>query len=261
MNKTIEHVPEALRQFFAGHPRLVLAFSGGCDSAYLLYAAAACGAEVLACYVKSCFQPEFELRDAQRLADGLAVPLQVIALDVLADENVRKNPADRCYFCKRRIFQAILNCAAENGFDCIIDGTNASDDAGDRPGMRALGEMQVLSPLRLCGIGKAEVRSLSREAGLFTWNKPAYACLATRIPSGTDIRKETLKRIERGESRLMELGFSDFRLRLDGKGVRLELTEAQLPHLIEKRSAVLKALENDFAEISLNLRMRKGLEI
>lgn len=261
MRISIDFVPEKLRQFFADHSRIALAFSGGCDSAYLLYAAAACGAEVRACYVKSCFQPEFELEDAKKLAEQLGQEIHILPADVLADENVRKNPANRCYFCKKRIFDAILNCAKAGGIDTVIDGTNASDDASDRPGMKALNEMQVLSPLRICGITKAQVRRLSKEAGIFTWNKPAYACLATRLPSGDEIRPEDLEKIERCEDSLSKLGFSDFRVRMQGNLARLELTENDMPLIFEKRQEVLAALQQDFQEITLNLRPRKGLEI
>lgn len=181
--------PEALRRFFEEHPRVALAFSGGCDSAYLLYAAIESGADVCAYYAHSAFQPRFELEDARRLCAELGAALRVLELDVLADENVRANPPERCYFCKRRIFSEILRAAEADGRNCAIDGTNASDDAQDRPGMRALREMRVYSPLRLCGITKAQVRALSREAGLFTWNKPAYACLATRVAVGAEHRR------------------------------------------------------------------------
>ena len=254
-------VPERLRRFFEEQPRAALAFSGGCDSAYLLYAAVACGADVRPYYVHSAFQPAFELEDARRLARELNRELRVLELDVLADERVRANPPERCYHCKRRIFGAILDAAARDGFDCVIDGTNASDDAGDRPGMRALREMRVRSPLRICGIGKAELRALSREAGLFTWNKPAYACLATRIPAGTPIEAAALARVERAERSLADLGFSDFRVRTAGDGCRLELTEAQFPLLLARRAEVLEALSGDYREISLNLKPRRGLEI
>ena len=253
-------VPEALRSWFAAHPRFVLAFSGGCDSAYLFYAAAECGADFAACYVKSAFQPEFELADAQRLARELGREIDVIDLDVLEDAQVRANPKDRCYFCKQRIFSAICERARTLGYGLVIDGTNASDDAGDRPGMRALRELRVESPLRSCGISKAEVRALSKQAGLFTWNKPAYACLATRIPADTPIDAETLEKIERAESMLADMGFSDFRARIAGNGVRLELTEGDMAHLMERRAEVCAALAGDFDGISLDLRPRVGLQ-
>lgn len=253
-------VPEALRSWFAAHPRFVLAFSGGCDSAYLFYAAAECGADFAACYVKSAFQPEFELEDAQRLARELGREIDVIELDVLADAQVRANPKDRCYFCKQRIFSAICERARTLGYGLVIDGTNASDDASDRPGMRALRQLRVESPLRSCGISKAEVRALSQRAGLFTWNKPAYACLATRIPADTPIDAETLEKIERAESMLADMGFSDFRARIAGNGVRLELTEGDMARLLERRAEVCAALAGDFDGISLDLRPRVGLQ-
>ena len=121
--------------------------------------------------------------------------------------------------------------------------------------------MRVRSPLRECGISKAEVRALSREAGLFTWNKPAYACLATRIPTGTPIEAAALKRVERAEAALSALGFSDFRVRLTPGGCRLEMTRAQMPRLLELRTEALSALEVDFTEVTLDLRPRGGLEI
>ena len=254
-------VPERLRAFFEANPQPALAFSGGCDSAYLLYAAAACGADVTAYYVRSQFQPAFELADAGSFAAMLGVKLRVLDVDVLADESIRRNAADRCYHCKRRIFEAILAAVEADGHTLLMDGTNASDDASDRPGMRALRELRVASPLRDCGIDKAQVRALSRQAGIFTWNKPAYACLATRIPTGEAIEAEVLRKIERAEAQLAELGFSGMRVRITPKGTRLELRESQMMRAIEKRRQLVEALEADFPEITLDLRPRMELEI
>ena len=253
-------VPESLVKFFGDHPRIALAFSGGCDSAYLLYAARACGAQVCAYYVHSCFQPRFELEDARRLADELNAEMRVLEADVLSDAQVRRNPPERCYHCKRRIFDAIAQAAQADGFEYIMDGTNASDDASDRPGMRALRERGVLSPLRMCAITKAQVRSLSQQAGLFTWNKSAYACLATRIPTGMEIDVSMLGRVERAEERLALMGFEDFRVRITPGGARLELREGQMALLMEKRRDILAALEADFGEITLDLRPRREVE-
>ena len=167
-----------LRDFFAAHPRVALAFSGGVDSSYLLYSALQWAGSVGVYYVRSAFQPQFEADDALRLS-----------ADVLADARVAANPSDRCYFCKKIILSAIRAQAEKDGYDVLLDGTNASDDIADRPGWRALQEEGVLSPLRLCSLGKADIRRLSKEAGLFTASKPAYACLATRIPRSQPIRQ------------------------------------------------------------------------
>ena len=202
-----------LKYFFQENPKVALAFSGGVDSAYLLYAAMENGAQVRAYYVKSVFQPQFELEDARRLAAELRADMRELKAEVL-DPAIAANPADRCYYCKKKIFAAIAQTAAADGFPVLMDGTNASDNAGDRPGMRALAELSVRSPLRECGLTKDEIRRRSKEAGLFTWDKPAYACLATRIPTGTEITRERLCRTEAAESYLAEIGLTDFRVRM-----------------------------------------------
>ncbi len=245
-----------LREFFVQHKSAAVAFSGGVDSSYLLSAAHRYGAEVCAYYVKTAFQPEFELRDAKRLASQIGVPLKILEADVLCDERVVSNPADRCYFCKRLIFEKILAEAGKDGFRVVLDGTNASDDEGDRPGMLALRELSVLSPLRLCGLSKSDIRRLSREAGLFTWDKPAYACLATRIPQGERITAEKLKRTERAEDFLFSLGFTDFRVRTLGDGAKLQLPQEQFEKAVSLRSEILGELKKEYAFVLLDLEGR-----
>ena len=245
-----------LSEFFQENSKVALAFSGGVDSAYLLYAAVSCGAQVRAYYVHSAFQPRFELEDARRLAQELGADMRVLDVDGLAAPKVTANPADRCYFCKNVIFTEILKAAKEDGFSLLMDGTNASDDAGDRPGMRALRELSVRSPLRECGLTKAEIRRLSREAGLFTWDKPAYACLATRIPTGEVITAEKLRRTERAEDFLFSLGFTAFRVRTTGEDAKLQLRPEQLPLALEKRAEILKFLKQDYRNVLLDLEVR-----
>lgn len=245
-----------LEEFFGSYPKCALAFSGGTDSALLLYEARKCGADVRAYFVRGPFQPAFELEDARRLAGELGTGLSVIESDVLALPEVADNGPERCYHCKRAIFTLIFERAAEDGYFTVIDGTNASDAESERPGMRALSELGVLSPLRLCGITKAEVRALSRAAGLFTAGKPSYACLATRVPTGTRITREALKKAERAEAALREFGFSDLRVRLDGENARLELPEEQLEAAVERRGEILRALERDFRRVTLDLKGR-----
>ena len=245
-----------LQEFFKAQPNVALAFSGGVDSAYLLYAAVTSGANVIAYYIKTPFQPQFEYDDAVKLATDLGAEMKTIHLDVLQDKNVVANPANRCYYCKKRIFSAILAAAREDGFSIVIDGTNASDDASDRPGMVALQELQVRSPLREAGLTKAEIRRLSKEAGLFTHDKPAYACLATRIPAGTRITLELLKKTEICEEYLKNMGFSDFRIRYFEGSARLQLPEAQIPALLEKRAEVLAFLKQYYPAVLLDMEVR-----
>lgn len=245
-----------LSQFFQEHPKVALAFSGGVDSAYLLYAATRYGADVRAYYVKSPFQPRFELEDAKKLASQLGADMKVLHADVLSSPQIVSNPPDRCYHCKMLIFQLIAQQAREDGYPTLIDGTNASDDAGDRPGMQALKELSVLSPLRACGLSKDEIRRRSKEAGLFTWNKPAYACLATRIPAGEIITREKLERTERAEDYLFSLGFTDFRVRSIGDMAKIQITDGQFGLMMEKRGDILRELRKDYKAVLLDMEAR-----
>ena len=246
-----------LQQFFRQVPKAAVAFSGGTDSAFLLWAAKKYGCKVRAYYAKTAFQPEFELWDARRLSKRLEVPLTVIPADILAVPEVEENGPRRCYYCKRALFSRIWEAAERDGHTVLLDGTNASDDAKERPGMKALRELEVRSPLRECGLTKEEVRKRSKEAGLFTWDKPAYACLATRIPTGTKITGEDLHKVEKAEAALAELGFADFRVRLFQKAAKIQVTEDQLPLLLEKREKALERLQPWFSEILLDLNARK----
>ena len=245
-----------LKAFFEENSKVALAFSGGVDSAYLLYAAVSFGADVKAYYVKTPFQPAFEYEDALRLSRELGAEMVSIHLDVLSDNSIAENPKNRCYFCKKRIFNAILEQARADGYTLVIDGTNASDDASDRPGMVALKELSVRSPLRECGLTKAEIRKLSKEANLFTYDKPAYACLATRIPTGTPITAEKLAITERNEGFLRSLGFTDFRIRFMGTAAKLQIAEKELPLLFANRETIWKALKNDYTDVLLDLEVR-----
>ena len=245
-----------LLAFFKENPKAALGFSGGVDSSYLLYAGVQAGADIHPYYIKTAFQPQFELDDAERLCAQLGVPLTVLELDVLKNEAVTANPPDRCYHCKTALFGALSAQALADGYTLLLDGTNASDDAGDRPGMRALKELHVCSPLRECGLTKAEIRRLSREAGLFTWDKPAYACLATRIPSGDAITAEKLLAAERAEAFLFSLGLTDFRVRNYRGAARLQFPEAQLNAVLAHRAEILQELKKNYPAVLLDLEVR-----
>mgnify|MGYP004534149161 FL=1 len=184
---------EPLARFFERTPRFAVAFSGGCDSSYLLSAAVAAGCDVHAYGVKTQFQAEFELEDSRRLAREVGFPLTIIEADVLADEAICENPPERCYLCKRFVFGSILDRMREDGFEVLCDGTNVTDNPDRRPGFRALAELGVVSPLRRAGMTKGDVRAASRELGIFTADKPSFSCLAVHSPRGERLTQDVLE--------------------------------------------------------------------
>ncbi|MGN0107882.1 MAG: ATP-dependent sacrificial sulfur transferase LarE [Hominilimicola sp.] len=245
-----------LKEFFKNNPKAALGFSGGVDSAYLLYAAKKYGADIQPYYIKTAFQPEFEYNDATSLAEKIGAGVKVTEYDILSEEIICSNPQNRCYYCKKALFTLLKAQANKDGYTLIIDGTNASDDVGDRPGMKALEELSVRSPLRECGLTKDKIRELSKEAGLFTWKKPAYACLATRIPTGTAIVAKDLKRVENAENMLMSMGFSDFRVRIFHNAARLQVKVEQLQRVSDMRAEILTGLKPYFENVFLDMNTR-----
>lgn len=247
-----------LEEFFKENKSVALGFSGGVDSSYLLYAARSLGADVRAYFAKSAFQPAFEMEDALGMARHIGVGVKVLHADILASKEVAANPENRCYHCKKVLFGALVAAARADGAQVVIDGTNASDDLGDRPGAAALSEMSVRSPLRECGLTKDDVRRLSREAGLPNWDKPAYSCLATRVPFGRPLTLELLQRVERAEAALFSLGFHGFRARVYGEAARLQFPLAQMEKALGMREDILKALRPHFEAALLDLEGRQA---
>lgn len=251
MNNTAKALNN-INNFFKENNRIALAFSGGTDSVFLLYKAVQCGADVTAYYVNSDFQPQFELNNAYKAVEQIGAKIKVINVDILSDENVKKNPTNRCYFCKNKIMTTILSEAKKDGYSVLIDGTNASDDVNDRPGMKVLSILNIKSPLRECGFTKEMIRSLSKEAGLFTWDMPAYACLATRIRTDEVITKEALEKIEHCENFMSSLGFSDFRIRVSQNNAKIQLKENQFPLYHELKDTIFIELNKHFNKVILD---------
>ena len=241
-----------LKEFFTKYNKVALGFSGGVDSSYLLYAAKKYGANIQPYFIKTQFQPEFELSDAKKLTSEFVV----IEYNILKNECVNANNSDRCYHCKKALFSQLTEQAKKDGFSVLIDGTNASDNENDRPGMKAISELGVLSPLKMCGIKKSEVRELSKEAGLFTWDKPAYSCLATRIKTNESITDATLKKIEASENMLFKLGFSDFRVRVSKNTATLQFTSEQFEKAIKNREEIYEYISKNFNTVLLDLKPR-----
>ncbi len=247
-----------LQEFFAENPSVAVALSGGVDSAYLLHAASRWAQHVKAYCVASPFQPQFELDTAKALAERCSVPLEFIKLDILAVPEAAANGADRCYHCKKALFTALCHRAQQDGFSLIADGTNASDAEDDRPGMRALRELGIRSPLRECGLTKERIRALAREAGIEVWNRPAYACLATRVATGETITQELLAHIEQAENALFAIGYSDFRVRVRHGEALLQLPAEQLETAQNQWETIRQMLETHFTRATLDTKPRRS---
>ena len=249
-----------IEEFFRENPVCAVGFSGGVDSAWLLHEAARLAERTAAYFVRTPFQPKFELDGAKKMAAQLEVPLSVLDFDVLTVPEVAENPPDRCYYCKKSLFSLLAGASRMDGYPLVLDGGNASDDAADRPGMRALQELGVRSPLRECGLTKPEIRRLAREAGLPVWDKPSYACLATRIPAGAVITDEALGRVERGETAFASAGLRDFRLRLRGGTGLLQVRAEQMDLARKILPELQKRLAEDFSAIELDSTPRQSRE-
>lgn len=244
-----------IHQFFSIHSNVVVAVSGGVDSALLLYFAKKYANDVTACFVKSAFQPEFELNDAREICDAVGVQLNVINIDVLSESSIISNPDNRCYFCKKVIFNSILDFARALNKE-VVEGTNASDDVDDRPGYKALGELGVLSPLRLCGIDKRKIRELATEVNLSVADKASYACLATRIPTNTIITEKALSVTEKAEHELFKLGLKNFRIRyINGSGM-LKMSQQDMDIFNNNEEVILGAIKPYYSEIVLDKEVR-----
>lgn len=223
-----------VRRRLAGRGGLLVAFSGGVDSSALLdLALEAHDGPVLAVTVTSALQPEGEDEAAAAVAADLGASHRFLELDVLADESIRPNDRQRCYHCKRRILTALNELARTEGLSEVIEGSNLDDDGDDRPGKRAVAELGVGSPLHQAGLLKSELRRFARERGLRVWDKPALACLASRIPYGEPLELKRLRRVDRAEAILRREGFAEVRLRDHGEIARIEVPAKRIAALVE----------------------------
>jgi len=241
----------------AGIPSLIVALSGGADSAYLSWAAhRALGARALS---MTALSPSFSAHDhamVEEFVRSLAVRHEFIETHEMENPKYRANAADRCYFCKDELFSVLDVIARERHFAAVAYGVNADDTLDFRPGHRAAAEHRVLAPLLDAGLRKAEIRALSQRAALPTWNRPASACLASRLPYGTQVTPARLALVERGEAALRELGFLQFRVRLHGDLARVEIAPEEMHRALspEVASAIASRLKAaGFTYVALDL--------
>ena len=222
----------------AALPSVIVALSGGADSAYLAWAAhCALGPRALSVTALSPSFPAFDREQVENLVRAKGLRHEFISTHEMENPLYVANRADRCYHCKDELFDALEHLAGERGIGAIAYGINADDTGDFRPGHRAAGEHSVLSPLLDAGMTKAEIRELSRLAGLPTWDRPASACLSSRIPYGSEVTPEKLAQIERGEAALRELGFLQFRVRHHGELARIELGREEMARALEPEMA------------------------
>jgi pyridinium-3,5-biscarboxylic acid mononucleotide sulfurtransferase len=244
-----------LADFFSKQRNALVSFSGGVDSSVLAKAAYdALGADALAVTFDTPTLPRSELACAKKTAKKIGIRHLIVPYSELGSRQFRSNPKDRCYFCKKRMAQKLKEVAKEHGMGCIVEGTNAEDLKGHRPGYRALKEAGISSPLAELGFAKDDVRKLAKEYGL-DYMKPSAACLSSRIPQGTEITKELLRTVEEAEDYLKSLGLTQVRVRLEGEGcldARIEVCPEEFQKVIKHSSEIVDALS--FRRVSLDLR-------
>ena len=236
---------------------LAVAFSSGVDSTFLLKVAhQTLGDRVLAVTVQSNSFPKRELQEAKEFCEKEKIRQVVVPFDELQVPGFSQNPPERCYLCKKEMFRNIVKTANEYGFIHVAEGSNLDDEGDYRPGMRAIAQMQIVSPLREAGFTKREIRQLSREYGIATWEKPSFACLSSRFAYGESITKDKLVMVEQAEQLLWELGFSQVRVRVHGTLARIEVPEEEFSQILieENRKSMIDQLKAfGFSYVTMDL--------
>ena len=246
---------EDLRNRIAGKGRLLVAYSGGVDSSLLAEVANdVLGESAIAVFLDSETAARSELEQARRLAKSLGLNFRVAKFSILEDDEFAKNPATRCYICKKKSAAVLKNVARENGIKCIADGVNLSDYGDYRPGIAACDEEGIWHPFVDAAITKEDIRAMAQGQGLPVWNKPSSACLASRIPYGEPITLENLRMVEEAEEYLKSLGFLQLRVRVHGRVARIELLKQDLARAIDGRDDIAKTLKTiGFDYVALDL--------
>jgi uncharacterized protein len=260
MNKnetTIQQKLQNLKEYLRSLGSVAVAFSSGVDSTFLLKVAHdVLGDNAVAVTATSCLFPKRESAEAASFCAENGIKQITVVSNELDIPEFRKNPTNRCYLCKKELFKKIISLAKENGAAYVLEGSNV-DDMGDyRPGMKAVAELGIKSPLRECGLSKDEIRALSKEMNLPTWDKPSFACLASRFAYGEEINEKKLSMVENAEQFLLDMGFKQFRVRIHGENLaRIEVLPAELEVLLSKREEVTELFRGlGFAYVTMDLQ-------
>lgn len=257
VTEAIRAKEQSLKEYIGSQESLAIAFSGGVDSTYLLKVAQeVLGDRVLAVTAKASAFSDRDLQEAVAFCHREGIAHQVIEIDEMEIPGFAENPPDRCYICKKGIFGEILQAARKHGIRSVAEGSNMSDLGDYRPGMKAIREMHVLSPLREAGLYKDEIRTLSKMRNLPTWSKPSAACLASRFVYGERITKEKLRMVEKAENLLSDMGFRQLRVRMHGENLaRIEVEEGQLSQLLASRLEIVDAFrELGYTYVTMDLK-------
>ena len=252
----MENKLEHLKEYLKGLGSVAVAFSSGVDSTFLLKVAHdVLGDKAIAITAQSCSFPKRELNEAKAFCEKEGIQHVICQSEELEIEGFSKNPPNRCYLCKKELFEKIGDIAKKNGIEYIAEGSNMDDNGDYRPGLQAVAELGVKSPLRHSELYKEDIRALSKDLGLPTWEKQSFACLSSRFVYGETITKEKLGMVDKAEQLLLDLGFHQLRVRIHGTLARIEVLPDELPKVLENREQIVKAFkEYGFTYVTMDLQ-------
>ena len=256
-NDALHEKLRKLKEYLSELGSVAVAFSSGVDSTFLLRTAhEVLGDNVIAVTARSCSFPGRELKEAEEFCISEGIRHIIIESEELAIDGFKQNPKNRCYLCKKELFSKMIQTAKEEGIKFVAEGSNLDDNGDYRPGLKAIAELGIKSPLREAGLTKDDIRALSKEMGLKTWDKPSFACLASRFVYGETITEEKLAMVDKAEQLLLDLGFRQVRVRIHGDIARIEILPAEFSKLMEDavRDKVNSTLKNlGFSYVAMDL--------